>query len=257
MAPFITHLKIAEVLWKELPAGPWCEHAGQFYFGNLAPDVDKLSGTLKQSDTHFFDRRTDYELMVTRRTTTFLQTQARFMQRPFDALTPPEQAFALGYLCHLATDEVSRHQWRENIYTLLQRYELRLLVVFSALDAWMRLRMQQEPTIVAALDTVSPPAQLIPTVPPADLLAMHRLVQRFMHAENPKAGFVAIIEDMFHIDPTEAAWRSSHFEEQYAVAEGLLHHFEPMELVERSLTHCRRRLENLFAGTVPEPGYPY
>ena len=56
MAPFNTHFLIAEKLWPELD-GPWQTYYGQFCFGCVAPDVDKLSSTLTQIDTHFFDLR--------------------------------------------------------------------------------------------------------------------------------------------------------------------------------------------------------
>ena len=122
MAPFITHFLAAEKVWPEIKrAASWPNVDstllyGHFCFGCVAPDIDKISATLTQKDTHFFDRTTAWDLMSTHRSATFVNRQADFLYRPFPHLTPAEQAFALGYLCHLCVDEVSKYLWRESTW---------------------------------------------------------------------------------------------------------------------------------------------
>ena len=100
MAPFITHFLAAEKIWPDIKtnvswSGSCCSsHYGQFCFGCVAPDIDKLSATLTQKDTHFFDRATDWDLMATHRSATFINEQANFLYRPFLEMTPPEQAIS-------------------------------------------------------------------------------------------------------------------------------------------------------------------
>jgi hypothetical protein len=122
MAPFLTHLMVGEQVWSSdwrranawrqptgwLPAGRerTADRYGVFLFGCLAPDVDKFCTGLTQGLTHFVAKDGGFA-WADRRTRRFLERPADFLRAPFGDLAPAEQAFALGYLCHVATDEVT------------------------------------------------------------------------------------------------------------------------------------------------------
>ncbi|MBN1657975.1 MAG: zinc dependent phospholipase C family protein [Anaerolineae bacterium] len=113
MAPFLTHLMIGEHVWAELeeygpPGNGWhaAAHGGAFLLGCLAPDVDKFCEGLEQSTTHFVAKDRNFA-WVSERTRRFLDGPADLMRAPYGDLVPAEQAFVLGYLCHVATDEAT------------------------------------------------------------------------------------------------------------------------------------------------------
>ena len=141
-------------------------HYGRFCFGCVAPDVDKLSDTLTQKDTHFFDRTGDYDLMASHRTAAFLAQQKEFLCCPFDRLSPDQQAFVLGYLCHLAVDEVSKHLWRGQTWQSFK--QIHPGVAFAALDELARQHIQNFPAVVNAVCAITVP-DVIPRIPGVDL----------------------------------------------------------------------------------------
>jgi hypothetical protein len=75
-------------------------------FGCLAPDVDKFCLGLEQSTTHFLakDKAGTWAWLRSQR---FLDEQTAFLRIPFHALDAAERAFVMGYLCHVATDEIT------------------------------------------------------------------------------------------------------------------------------------------------------
>ena len=107
MAPFLTHLVVGERVWAALdgerPAG---HNYGTFLFGCLAPDVDKFCHGLEQGTTHFVTKD-EAGTYAWQRSQRFLEAQASYLRAPFHALETFEQAFVIGYLCHIATDEIT------------------------------------------------------------------------------------------------------------------------------------------------------
>ena len=68
-----------------------------------------ISAGLDQGTTHFVPKDGDNS-HPWRRSQRFLDNPVDFLRAPFAALEPEEQAVVLGYLCHVATDEVTaRH----------------------------------------------------------------------------------------------------------------------------------------------------
>jgi len=113
VAPFLTHLMVGERVWANLDGHLWSadqappdDGYGIFLFGCLAPDVDKFCEGLEQATTHFVAKDRGFS-WVDRRTRRFLECPADFLRVPFADLAPAEQAFVLGYLCHVATDEAT------------------------------------------------------------------------------------------------------------------------------------------------------
>ena len=253
MAPFNTHFLIAEKLWPDLP-GRWQPYYGQFCFGCVAPDVDKLSAMLTQKDTHFFDRTTDYELMASARSAAFLQHQADFLCCPFAKLAPDAQAFILGYLCHLAVDEVSKHMWRHE--TWMQFRPLPPGASFSALDEAGRQRIQDYPAIAAALETITP-LEVIPRIPLADLGRMLAGVRSFVRANGVEEEFLALVDMFDRPTPEQRREKQLILRNQIDEARQRVHFFRLDQLVGAALAHSRQRLADLIESRLPEPAYPH
>lgn len=252
MAPFNTHFLIAEKIWPELP-GPWQPYYGQFCFGCVAPDVDKLSPALNQRDTHFFDRFGDYELMVTERSAAFLRHQAEFLVQPFAQLAPEAQAFALGYLCHLCVDEVSKHMWRREVW--LNFKDIGVGPAFAALDELAREQTNNYAAIVTALESLQI-IGVIPVIPPNDLFVFWQGVIQFVQASGVEAEYLALV-DMFDRPSLEQRQeKTASFRAGIDLARQQLHHLQADILVSASLTRSYSRLTDLIEGCVPEPEYP-
>jgi hypothetical protein len=250
MAPFYTHLLIAEKIWPELD-GPWQPHPGQFFFGCLAPDVDKLSPQLTQRDTHFFDRSDNYELMASARSTAFLARQETFLSQPFADLPPAAQAFALGYLCHLCVDEVSKHLWRRSLY---EQLEVGVGRAFAALDEAARQRMQNETAVADALCTI-PPLAVIPQIPLADLARLLVGICCFMQAQSVEEQY--LILGVLDNNSTRRQGRQERFRAEIERAHQQVHLFQLEVVIQAGYRHSHLRLGDLIAGRVPEPSYPH
>lgn len=253
MAPFNTHFLVAEKIWPELD-GPWQDHHyGQFCFGCVAPDVDKLSPTLTQIDTHFFDRTGKRELMASHRTATFLQRQAEFLGAPFADLCSEAQAFALGYLCHLAVDEVSKHMWGYS--TWMHFRDIGPGPAFAALDELARQRMQNYPAVVEALGSIQV-LDIIPHIPTTDLEAYLQGVHNFTKVNTIEGEFLALLDMFLKPDPEQQRKMLQEFAANIKVARRRIRYFRLDTLIRAGLLHSRERLADLIAGRIPEPGYP-
>jgi len=107
MAPFLTHLVVGERVWATWDGKrPAPDDYGTFLFGCLAPDVDKFCHGLEQDTTHFM-AKDEAGTYVWLRSQRFLEGQTGFLRAPFHTLEAIEQAFVIGYLCHIATDEIT------------------------------------------------------------------------------------------------------------------------------------------------------
>jgi hypothetical protein len=252
MAPFNTHFLIAEKIWPALP-GPWRAYYGQFAFGCVAPDVDKVSATLTQRDTHFFDRTSDYDLMATHRSATFLAGQAEFLGQPFANLPPEAQAFVLGYLCHLCVDEVSKHLWRRD--TWLQFQDIGPGPAFAALDECAQQQTQNYKAIVTAIDSLNP-VDVVPSIPASDLAYFYHSVCRFTKATSTEEAYLTLVDLFDRPTPEQREHKRQHLLAYLTHARQQIHLFEVTTLVEAGLAHSYRRLTELIQGNLPEPGYP-
>ena len=259
MAPFNTHFLVAERIWPEvtarlsLPETGNGNYFGQFCFGCIAPDVDKISATLSQKDTHFYDRSTDYDLMASHRTVAFLKHQREFFCAPFPDLSPEAQAFGLGYLCHLCVDEVSKHMWRREVW--LQLKPVYPGTSFAALDEAAMQRIQNFAAIREAVCSIKV-LDVIPCIPFTDLKQMLGGTCCFVRATTIEEAFMALVDFFDKPGPEERHQKQTFLRTQLNIARRQIHVFTIDELVNAALTHSRRRLNDLIQGRIPEPGYP-
>jgi hypothetical protein len=178
MAPFLTHLVIGERVWNGLDRRmPAHEHYGTFLFGCLAPDVDKICDGLEQSTTHFVGKD-EAGTYAWRRSQHFLEHQQDFLRAPFAALEANEQFFVLGYLCHVATDEVTARfaMDHRNQLTTATLALSGLDAVLTAMDPRFWAMATDPESIVAAMEAVVIPDGTFIFAPQACLTAMHQIV---------------------------------------------------------------------------------
>jgi hypothetical protein len=178
MAPFLTHLVIGERVWSMLD-GPWGFEGGYgiFLFGCLAPDVDKICAGVDQAVTHFLPKDEGHTYLR-QRSQYFLEHQADFLRAPFHELEDVEQALVSGYLCHVATDEITGRN------ALALRDELagreasfpHTEAVLTAMDPSFWAMATDPDGIVAALAVAAIPGSALALVPPACLIALRQIV---------------------------------------------------------------------------------
>ena len=226
---------------------------GQFCFGCIAPDVDKLSASLTQQDTHFFDRTGDYDLMASHRSAAFLRQQASFLTCPFTDQPPEAQAFVMGYLCHLCVDEVSKHMWRRE--TWLEFKQLHPGTAFAALDESARAQIEDFAATSQALCAITV-LQVIPRIPPADLTRLWQGTCAFVQTGQVEDEFLALVDLFDRPTPEQRRLRQQRFEAELNIARRLTPVFHLDTLVRASLARSRSRLADLLAGRTPEPGFP-
>jgi hypothetical protein len=264
VAPFLTHLVIGEQLWPGLVTRPgWAAHDGTFFFGCLAPDVDKFCDGLSQATTHFVAKDAGYE-WVNRRTRLFLDHQDEFLRAPMSTLEPVEQAFIAGYLCHVATDEVTGRYGQATRREAAGRDPPR-----NWIDAFLTVldpevwRMARDPAWIAArLRIATVPNGALLFAPPDCLVAMHRIVWPQVeagggllpylgmlrrHRRWRRYGRVSDAQDDVEIEAELAAYRQA-IEAAEPLARQLVAATNLHEFVQRAVEHSRERVAALLAG---------
>jgi hypothetical protein len=109
MAPILMHAVIGERVYPQIAPLARTRALGSFLLGCMLVDVNGFSD-LDRRETHFVGRpNEDGEQAFSEGSATFLRELDTLLQRPWDNLSPGEQAFVAGYLCHLAADEA----WKE------------------------------------------------------------------------------------------------------------------------------------------------
>ena len=252
MAPFDTHFLVAENLWPEL-VGPWQAHFDQFCFGCVAPDVDKISATLTQKDTHFFDRTTDWNLMASHRTATFLKDLPNFVGCTFNDLEPEAQAFMMGYLCHLCVDEVSKYMWRRATWQAFK--EVGPGAAFAALDEQAAQFIQNYPAIVQAINRLRV-LDIIPKIPITDLQRYYLGVNDFVSAPTTEAKYVTLLGLFGDQSPETRQDKLYVFMDAIRTARRHTHVFRLAVMLNASLERSRQRISDLLANRTPEPNLP-
>jgi len=127
MAPLITHLVIGERVFRQLRhLNPTSTIYGSYLLGCLLVDVNHFSD-VDRRQTHFVGRLDeDGADAFEKSCANFLSQLDSSLSRPWDELTPREQAFVAGYLCHLAADET----WKAFTWRLLQTLDITSWVDF-------------------------------------------------------------------------------------------------------------------------------
>ena len=115
MAPIVMHSVIGERVYAQIEPLAQTQALGTFLLGCMLVDVNAFSD-LDRRQTHFAGRpNEDGENAFYEGTRTFLSQLNQLLRRPWPSLTPDEQAFVAGYLCHLAADEA----WKSTLWRAL------------------------------------------------------------------------------------------------------------------------------------------
>ena len=206
MAPFLSHLVVGERVWLRLGGATGCQayrkmlqsvqeppqsaagladdpghfgdgSYGSFLLGCLAPDVDKFCDGLEQSTTHFLPKDEENRF-AWRRSEYFLEHTADYLRGPFCELTPGEQAFVLGYLCHVATDEITaRHAIRIRDEMVSAGVPTPSIdSVLTAMDPQLWALAQQPELVVEALSGAEIPDGTLSFAPVDCLAGMHQII---------------------------------------------------------------------------------
>jgi hypothetical protein len=178
MAPFLTHLVVGERVWRARD-GRWPDRKGfgTFLFGCLAPDVDKFCDGLEQATTHFVAKDED-SCWVWQRSQHFLKHQADILRAPFHALESDEKAFVLGYICHVATDEIMGRLGLA-LRSQLARTGTPLPHIdglLTAMDPRFWVLARDSEGLIAALMSATIPGGTFRFLPLDCLVAMHHIV---------------------------------------------------------------------------------
>ncbi len=191
MAPFLTHLVIGERVWQALYAqtpppdqrrATDVAYYGTFLFGCLAPDVDKFCPGLEQATTHFLPKDEGYAY-AWQRSQHFLDRQDEFLRVPFPELLAHEQTFVLGYVCHVATDEIAARQ-AETIEAKGRTSRVGLPSVdaaLTAIDPRLWAQASDPEGLAEALAKAMIPDGTFPFAPATCLRAMHQIVLPQVH----------------------------------------------------------------------------
>jgi hypothetical protein len=178
MAAFLTHLVVGERVWHELDGVQASgDDYGSFLFGCLAPDVDKLCTGLEQATTHFLPKD-GAGTFVWRRSQHFLDHQRRFLRAPFRVLEAAERALVMGYLCHVATDEITGRLALSTIdHFAASGVPLpNVDAILSVMDPRFWAMASDPEGVAHALAAATIPEGTLPFVPPGYLPAMHQIV---------------------------------------------------------------------------------
>jgi len=115
MAPIVMHAVIGERVYPQIQQLAQTQAYGAFLLGCALVDVNAFSD-LDRRQTHFVGRpHEDGEAAFSEGSIAFLSQLDALLQRPWDRLSPGEQAFVAGYLCHLAADEA----WKDVTWRML------------------------------------------------------------------------------------------------------------------------------------------
>lgn len=259
MAPLITHLVIAQRLWPKL-AGQWGEAYGHFLFGNLATDVDKFCPDMEQATTHLIGKD-GTDAWLTRRSRSFIDRQAELLRAPFAELTPAEQSFALGYLCHLAADEATTSRFetfridREARIGPLPSGE----AIATVIDETAAHLLQDRDRVVAALESTRVPDGLLPFMPPRCLRAMRWILFPLIHEGGGFEAYLKLVRrtSLWHrhgqvseepvdedLEEKLIPYRQRLLEDE-PEARQVAAEFDIASVIADSLDHCWARLEEL------------
>jgi hypothetical protein len=268
VAPFLTHLAVGERVWAGLTLNAsnddrqlYPAYYGTFLFGCLAPDVDKFCNCLEQGTTHFV-AKDEAGTHVWRRSQILLEQQATLLRAPFCALNGAEQAFVMGYLCHMATDEVTgrmgqavRSQFAVGGQTLPN-----VDAIFTAMDARSWHLITEPDNLVRALEMALIPLGTFDFVPAACLIAMYDIVLPQIRERGGLEPYIRMIGRQRHwLDYGRVAAMAGAsgleaelvdfrrcLEADMEEAERLVTTMALGPLLEDAVTHSRRRIDELL-----------
>ena len=206
MAPFITHLVVGERVFAQWPRLDPAVY-GEFLLGCVLVDVHAF-GPIERRATHFAERlQGDGPFAFDKSCANFMGQLDSLLVRPWRKLTPAEQAFVAGYLCHLAADQ----EWKGFDWYLLHSLGVFwwgnlsppgvklmpapagvVLTVFEVLSAELYVDL---PAVKSALSDVSVP-NVLTHIPHGTLQAMWDVAKAHALDGSTLESFLNMLERM-------------------------------------------------------------
>ncbi len=259
MATFMMHLVIAERLWPVL-AERWDRAQGDYLFGNLAPDVDKFCPDVEQATTHLVSKD-GTDAWLTQRSRRFIDQQSELLRAPFADLPLEEQAFTLGYVCHLAADEAttSRYEAFRQAREARTRVPLPNEAIATVAGETAASLLRDREGLLATLEKGRVFDGLLPFVPGPCLKAMRWIVFPLLREGGGFEAYVRLVRrnSLWHRhgqtseEPVDAdletelvSYRQRLLGEE-AEARAAATEFDVAAAITASLDHCRARVLEL------------
>jgi hypothetical protein len=249
MAPFVMHLVVGERVFAQL--GRFDPSAyGPFLLGCVLVDA-KNSDDVGRRTTHFVGRlQEDGEDAFRKSCDNFLEQLDTLLVRPWRELGQQEQAFVAGYLCHLATDEVSK----QSTYEIMQELSISSLddlpipggILLGALADLTRELHGDFSTIASALENASIPHAFV-HVSLDDFQAMWEVFGEWIMNGCPHELYVEMLQRMGKTETQiEAARRER--EAHWDAAVAFVQELDEVErTVDRGVKHSLEVLPRLWA----------
>lgn len=258
MPPLNTHLVIGErVFHQKRDAQPmsslteaigWRSHYGYFLLGCLLVDVNSFSNhAIDRRVTHFVGRfDEDGAASFTKSCTNFLeQLDKGLLKHPWNILTDAEQAFVVGYLCHLAADET----WKAWGVVLREKLEVTSLdqlsmppdVILTTFSVLSHALYQNFTTVDTALAKASVP-DIFTHVPHRYFKTMWSIIQPALTLGDRPASYFMMLERAHTPAQELQAIRETHAT-YWDEAITLIQHLGGIEpFLHKAVTHARQVL---------------
>jgi hypothetical protein len=198
MAPLNTHLIVGERVFAQLRQFD-STSCGAFLLGCVLVDVHGFS-KIDRRVTHFVGRlNEDGKDAFQKSCDNFLKRLATLLIHPWHELEQQEQAFVTGYLCHLATDEVSKQM----TYEMMQKLDITSLtnlpvpggILLSAFASLTSEMYGDFASIASALHAVEVP-QVLLHVPHENFQAMWDIAQDWLANGCPYELYIEMLKRM-------------------------------------------------------------
>ncbi len=198
MAASITHLVVGEHVFKQI-SNPDLSLVvyGSFLTGCSIVDLQAFH-TVDRRITHFVGRLdTDGEDAYRKSCTNFLQELDFILKNKWKTLSPTDQAFIVGYLCHLATDECWKKlnaTWFHKL-NIVSYKELPVHpdVMLTAFDFLSQKHLTDPILTFAALENIQIP-DVFNHVPHAVFCHQWEVIQEYVKSKGTFEAYVSMLK---------------------------------------------------------------
>ncbi len=198
MAASITHLVVGEHVFRQVThLNPTVSVYGSFLAGCVLVDVHVFHD-INRRQTHFAGRFEEGRDSYSKSCSSFLSGLEVFLRRPWIELERAEQAFVMGYLCHLAVDEC----WKDFGFRLLQKLGIPTWmdlpvpfdVLLTAFDFLSQKLLIDPATVFVALQNATIP-DVFKHIPHEILHHQRNLIHGYVMSSGTPAAYVKMLED--------------------------------------------------------------
>lgn len=197
MAASITHLVVGERVFKQAThLIPTAAVYGCFLTGCVLVDVHVFHD-IDRRKTHFVGRFEEGKDAYSKSCSNFLDQLDTLLNHPWNDMTRAEQAFVMGYLCHLAADECWKelgcHVFEKLGITSWVDLPVPFDVLLTAFDFLSRRVLIDPATAFTALQN-SPIPDVFRHVPHETWLHQWNLIQEYVGSDGTPWAYIKMLE---------------------------------------------------------------